>query len=66
MRDYLFLILIVVASIIQSISQNSKKKALKEITQNKNTRDNTLMPDVLEAKPETMKGYGSKIDNIFD
>ncbi len=64
--DYLFLILIVVASIIQSISQNRKKKALQEMTQNKNTQGNTSIPDVLEAKPETMKGYGSPIDNIFD
>lgn len=64
--DYLFLIMIVVASIIQSISQNRKKKALQEMTQKKNTQGNTSMPDVLEAEPETMKGYDSPVGNIFE
>ncbi len=64
--DYLFLIMIVLASIIQAITQNRKKKALQEMTQKKNAPTNTLIPDVLETKPETMKGYDTPIDNIFD
>src|SRR5665648_1113659 len=64
--DYLFLILIVVASIIQAISQNKKKKALQEMTQKNAEQADQLMPDVLDKKSETMKGYDSPMDNIFD
>jgi hypothetical protein len=64
--DYLFLILIVVASIIQSITQNKKKKALREITQEKDGQINSSIPEVLGSKPETMKGYETPTDSIFD
>jgi len=64
--DYLFLIMIVVASIVQAITQNKKKKALQEMTQKKDEQADQLMPDVLDKKPETMKGYDSPMDNIFD
>ena len=64
--DYLFLILIVVASIIQTISQNKKKKALQEVAQKKKEQNNSQTTDVMERRPETMTGYDTPIDNIFD
>ena len=64
--DYLFLIMIVVASIVQTISQNKKKKVLQEMTMKKDPQTATIMPEVLETKPEKMKGYDSPIDSIFD
>ena len=64
--DYLFLIMIVVASIIQAISQNKKKKVFQEMTQKKDVETHPFVPDVLDKKPETLKGYDSPMDNIFD
>jgi len=64
--DYLFLIMIVVASIVQAITQNKKKKALQEMTQKKDFQTSTLTPEVLETIPEKMKGYDLPIDSIFD
>jgi len=64
--DYLFLILIVVASIIQAIVQNKKKKELQETAQKKNTQTDTSVPEVLETKTETMKGYEAPVHDIFD
>ena len=64
--DYLFMILIVAASIIQAISQNKKKKALSEITQEKEGQIDSSTPEVIGSKPETMKGYESPGDSIFD
>jgi len=64
--DYLFLIMIVVASIVQAITQNKKKKVLQEMTQKKDFQTSTLTPEVLETIPEKMKGYDSPIDSIFD
>ena len=64
--DYLFLIMIAVASIIQAISQNKKKKALLKMTQKEDVQTHPSVADVLDKKPETMKGYDSPMDNIFD
>jgi len=63
--DYLFLILIVIASIIQAISQNKKKKELQEKAQKKNMQIDTSVPEVLETKTETMKGYETPVHDIF-
>jgi len=64
--DYLFLILIVVASIIQAITQNKKKKEIQETVQKKNMQTNASVPEVLETKTETMKGYEAPVHDIFD
>jgi len=64
--DYLFLIMIAIASIIQAIVQNKKKKELQETVPEKNMQTNTSVPEVLEAKTETMKGYEAPVHNIFD
>ncbi|NEW82185.1 MAG: hypothetical protein GZ094_07450 [Mariniphaga sp.] len=64
--DYLFLILIVIASIIQAITQNKKKKELQEAARKKNMQTDTSVPEVLETRSETMKGYEAPVHNIFD
>ena len=64
--DYLFLIVIAIASIIQAISQNKKKKELQETARNKNLQTNTSVPEVLETKTETMKGHEAPVRDIFD
>lgn len=55
--DYLFLILIIVASIIQTIAQNKKKKASQELDRNRKEQSNSQITDVLEKRPETIRGY---------
>ena len=64
--DYLFLIMIVVASIIQSISQNKKKKALQEPAQDPKEQRPGQFADMMEKSPEKMTGYERPLDNIFD
>jgi len=64
--DYLFLILIVIASIIQAITQNKKKKELQETAQKENMRTDTSSPEVMVTKTETMKGYEAPVHDIFD
>ena len=63
--DYLFLILIVIASIIQAITQNKKKKELQEAAQKKNMQTDISVPEVLETRSETMKGYEAPVHDIF-
>ena len=64
--DYLFLILVIIASIIQAFTQNRKKKALQDRTPKPIRTADRPYVEVLEKKPETMKGYESPLDNIFD
>ena len=64
--DYLFLIMIAIASIIQAISQNKKKKELQEPPQKITMQTKASVPEVLETKSETMKGYEAPVHNIFD
>lgn len=65
--DYLFLILIIVASIIQAITQNKKKKTLLELDRKKKEQLNNHTTDIIEKKrPETMTGYEPPAHNIFD
>jgi hypothetical protein len=64
--DYLFLIMIVLASIIQSIAQNRKKKALEKLTQDQAQQKPGELADIMETRPEKMTGYERPLDNIFD
>ena len=64
--DYLFLIMVVVASVIQMITQNKKKNALQKLVQKKKEQNNGQTTDVMERRPETMTGYDTPVDNIFD
>ena len=62
--DYIFLILIVLASIIQAIAQNNKKKVLLEQEQRRIVQNKSQDPEVMGQKPETMSGYDTP--NIFN
>jgi hypothetical protein len=64
--DYFFLAMIVLASIIQSIAQNKKKKALQQSAQNENMEIQTQSADIVEKKPEMKRSYDRPLDNIFD
>jgi len=64
--DYIFLILIVLASIIQAIAQNNKKKVLLEQEQRRIVQNKSQDPEVMGQKPETMSGYDAPVDNIFN
>lgn len=64
--DYLFLILIVLASIIQAIAQNNKKKVLLEQEQRRIAQNKSQDPEVMGQKPERMTGYDAPVDNIFN
>jgi hypothetical protein len=64
--DYIFLIMIVLASIIQAIAQNKKKKVLMEQDQERMVRSDNQAPEVMGQKPERMSGYDIPADNIFD
>ena len=64
--DYLFLIIVVVASIIQAIVQNNKKKALQELPEDEMAQNDDQTADVFDRIPETMAGYETPVDNIFD
>jgi len=66
MGDYLFLIMIVLASIIQAIIQNNKKKVLQDQEQRKIVQNRGQAPEVMGYKPERMSGYEPIADNIFD
>ncbi len=64
--DYLFLIMIVIASIIQAIAQNKKKKALEELTRVPKEQKPGQFADMMEKSSEKMTGYEKPLDNIFD
>jgi len=64
--DYLFLIMIVVVSIIQAITQNNKKKALQGLSQENKSRNKGQTTELQEYIPETMSGYEPPVDSIFD
>jgi hypothetical protein len=64
--DYIFLIMIVLASVIQAISQNKKKKALREPVQTGRVQTSNPQDDVLQKKAETGTGNDKPFDTIFD
>jgi len=64
--DYIFLIMIVVVSIIQAITQNKKKRALMDQEQARPAQKNAQTFRDYEKEPETMAGYETPLDNIFD
>ncbi len=64
--DYIFLIMIVVVSIIQAITQNRKKRALLEQEQGRPVQKNAQTFRDYEKEPETMAGYETPLDNIYD
>jgi len=64
--DYIFLILVVVASIIQAFTQNKKKKDFQKQSQQRMGQENGPAADAFDRTPETMKGYETPLDNIFD
>lgn len=64
--DYLFLIMIVLASIIQAIIQNNKKKVIQEQEQRKILQNRGQASEVMGYNPERMSGYEPIADNIFD
>lgn len=64
--DYLFLILVVLASIIQAIAQNNKKKVLLEQEQRRIVQNESQVSEVIGQKPETMSGYDTPVKNIFN
>jgi hypothetical protein len=64
--DYIFLILVVVASIIQAFTQNKKKKVLQEQSEGKKWQNNDQETDTFDRTPEVMSRYDTPIDNIFD
>jgi len=64
--DYLFLIMIVLASIIQAIAQNRKKKVLLEKEQRRIVQNKNQVYEVMGQKPEMMSGYDTVADNVFD
>jgi hypothetical protein len=64
--DYLFLIMIVFASIIQAISQNKKKKAIQELSNNETAKGNSQTDYRPGERPGNMTGPKGPFDNIFD
>ncbi len=64
--DYLFLIMIVVASIIQTIAQNKKKKAMQELASKEKYNTNNRSKDVIENDPEIMTSYEATEDTILN
>lgn len=64
--DYLFLIMIVVASIIQAISQNKKKKAMQELAKNEAGKGNNQTDFLPGKRPEILTDSDGPFDNIFD
>ena len=64
--DYLVLIMIVVASIIQTIAQNKKKKAMQELASKEKNNTNNQSKDVIENDPEIMTSYEAPEDTILN
>lgn len=64
--DYVFLIMIVLASIVQAIMQNKKKKNMEEIAGRKTDNTGTQSADMMERKPERMSGYDKPAENILE
>jgi hypothetical protein len=64
--DYIFLITIVVASIIQAIAQNKKKKSLQEMAQKNDRESDRQYEDLTEKTTETTVSSDRPFDTIFD